>query len=193
MSGVNICQGTPWSEERLVACAIWSQENPRFPGHRLHGQPILHLQQVWHYADCKVWSLYCCCSTTVVHHITLSFSRGLCSHAFGHAISKSFLTCASSLLSQRISLFLEGLSLENSRSSLSRRVFELGRVISLRPPDRLIPATCLVKRSPSEMAKKTSSCSSAGSYRTSVVLKSKARKKQYCKSFAAEHEAYTVS
>ena len=54
MSGVNICQGMPWSEERLVASAIWSREDPRFPGDRLHGQPILYLLQVWYYADVKV-------------------------------------------------------------------------------------------------------------------------------------------
>ena len=45
MSGVNRCQGMPWSEERLVASAIWSREGPRFPGPRLHNQPILHLLQ----------------------------------------------------------------------------------------------------------------------------------------------------
>ena len=54
MSGVNKCQGMPWSEERLVASTIWSREDPSFSGHRLHSQPILHLLQVWYHADYKV-------------------------------------------------------------------------------------------------------------------------------------------
>ena len=44
---------TPWSEEHLVASAIWSREDPPFSGHRL---PILHqhLLQVWYCADFKM-------------------------------------------------------------------------------------------------------------------------------------------
>ena len=84
MSGVNICQVMPWSEERLVASA--SRDDPCFPGHLLHGQFILHPLQVWYCADFKVYFLYCCCSITVVLHTTLFFSRDLCSRAFRHAV-----------------------------------------------------------------------------------------------------------
>ena len=42
------------STECLLASAIWSLVDPRFPGHRQHGQHILqHLLQVWYYADFK--------------------------------------------------------------------------------------------------------------------------------------------
>ena len=37
------------TKERLVA--VWSQENPLFPGHGEHGQPAFHHLQVWYYAD----------------------------------------------------------------------------------------------------------------------------------------------
>ena len=62
-NGVSGCQGMPWSQEldgkELYGALddeewIWSREDPRFPGHRQHGQPILqHLLQVWYYADFK--------------------------------------------------------------------------------------------------------------------------------------------
>ena len=61
--------------ERLVASVIWSREDPRFPGHRQHGQPTFqHPLQVWCYADYKgvVCPLHRC-TVTVVPHMTLSF------------------------------------------------------------------------------------------------------------------------
>ena len=58
------------SMERLVASAIWSRENPRFPGHQ-HGQSI----QMWYYAGFKgvlqsTVLLYC---VTVVPRMALYF------------------------------------------------------------------------------------------------------------------------
>ena len=54
MSGVNKCQGMLWSKEHLVACASWSREDPHFPGHHQHDQPILLLLQVRYYAHRSV-------------------------------------------------------------------------------------------------------------------------------------------
>ena len=58
--GVNGCQRTPGSEElddrelNGALSAIWSREDPRFPGHRQHRHRIFqHVLQVWYYADFK--------------------------------------------------------------------------------------------------------------------------------------------
>ena len=65
------------SAERLVASVIWSREDPRFPGHRQHGQPTFqHPLQVWCYADYKgvVCPLHRC-TVTVVPHVQMTSSR----------------------------------------------------------------------------------------------------------------------
>ena len=56
------CQGTSWSEEL-------DDKSLRFPGHRQHGQLILHrVLQVWYYL--KWWCSHC---TAVMHYSSTSY------------------------------------------------------------------------------------------------------------------------
>ena len=119
------------STEWLVT--IWSRENPLLPIHRRHRQPAFHYLQVWYYADFKgvevrLISLNCC-TVTVVPHIALPFPRELlCFRAHSNVcvfkLVRNLALAASVALSERVIS-------ENSRSSYSRRVLKLERIVLL--------------------------------------------------------------
>ena len=126
------------STERLVV--TWSRENSLFPAHRRNGQPTFHRLQGWYYADFKGVEIRSIPRTDVLVQQYITSRRLVLRELF---VLSCIRTCdfrkklaspnlrielialaASVVLSERVAP-------ESSRSSYSRRLFELGRAISL--------------------------------------------------------------